>query len=173
MRKIWCNFQISRLFKPVKDCKAFCRIVNFLSSLFKDLGKHPKNIGWIPKSERFHWTEEFQKAFIHIKELLIVPPVLYILTAKNKFRLESNTSKNCYWGSTVLIPTWSMGIHWLLFNEITSNLKILIIELELTGSICNIHIMRHLLKHHYFEVLVDHKAMETILRGRKALMTDW
>ena len=35
-------------------------------------------------------------------------------------------------------------------------------ELELTCLVCNMHSLTQLLKHQYFEVLVDHKAIENL-----------
>ena len=44
------------------------------------------------KSKNFKWTEEAEKAFKDIKELLISPPVLRALTPEGLFQLESDTS---------------------------------------------------------------------------------
>ena len=44
------------------------------------------------KSKKFKWTQEAEKAFNEIKELLISPPVLRALTPKGLFHLESDTS---------------------------------------------------------------------------------
>ena len=43
------------------------------------------------KSKKFKWTEEAEKAFKDIKELLINPPVLRALTPEGLFQLESDT----------------------------------------------------------------------------------
>ena len=42
---------------------------------------------------KFRLTDEYQKAFYDIKELLITPPVLTMPTANKKFWLEGDTSK--------------------------------------------------------------------------------
>ena len=44
------------------------------------------------KSKKFKWTEEAEKAFKEIKELLISPLVLRAPTPKGLFQLESNPS---------------------------------------------------------------------------------
>ena len=62
--------------KRLKQTRAFCGMVNFLSSFLPDL-----RILLIPiyelqkKSKTFKWTEEAEKAFNDIKNLLINPPV--------------------------------------------------------------------------------------------------
>ena len=45
-------------------------------------------------------------------------------------------------------------------------------KLEHTGLLCNIHYFRHLLKHHYFEVLLDQQAIENLQKGKKEPTTD-
>ena len=45
------------------------------------------------KSKTFKWTQEAEKAFKEIKELLISPPVLRALTPEGLFHLESDTSR--------------------------------------------------------------------------------
>ena len=45
------------------------------------------------KSKKFKWTEEVEKAFNDIKELLISPPVLKAPTPNGLFRLEDDTSQ--------------------------------------------------------------------------------
>ena len=45
------------------------------------------------KSNKFKWTEEAEKAFNDIKELLIIPPVLKAPMPDGLFHLESNTSR--------------------------------------------------------------------------------
>ena len=44
------------------------------------------------KSKKFKWTEEAEKAFNDIKELLISPPVLKAPMPDGLFHLESDTS---------------------------------------------------------------------------------
>ena len=45
------------------------------------------------KSKKFKWTEEAEKAFNEIKELLLSPPVLKAPTPDCLFHLESDTSQ--------------------------------------------------------------------------------
>ena len=51
------------------------------------------------KSKKFKWTEEAEKAFYDIKQLLINPPVLKAPTPNGLFHLESNTSSECLGGT--------------------------------------------------------------------------
>ena len=79
--------------KTLKQTRAFCGMVNFLSSFLPNLRKL-----LIPiydsqkKSKKFKWTEEVEKAFNDIKELLISPAVLKAPTPDGLFCLESDTS---------------------------------------------------------------------------------
>ena len=49
------------------------------------------------KSKKFKWTEEVEKAFNDIKELLISPLVLKALMPDGLFHLESDTSQEGVW----------------------------------------------------------------------------
>ena len=42
-----------------------------------------------------------------------------------------------------------------------------ITEVELTGFVWSTHIFSHLYQHQYFEVLVDHKDIKNVQKGKK------
>ena len=105
--------------------RAFCSMVNFLSSFLPDLRRLLIPIYDIQKkSKQFKWTDEAEKAFNNIMKLLVNPPVLKAPTSDGLFRLE------------------------------------------LTGLPANIHGFMQLLCNRYFEVLVDHKAIEYMIKGK-------
>ena len=63
--------------KTLKQTRAFCGMVNFLSSFLPNLRCFLIPIYDLQKnSKKFKWTEEAEKAFKEIKELLFSPPVL-------------------------------------------------------------------------------------------------
>ena len=79
--------------KTLKQTRAFCGMVNLLSSLLPDLRRLLIPIYDLQKkSNKFKWTEEAEKSFNDIKQLLINPPVLKALTSDGLFHLESYTS---------------------------------------------------------------------------------
>ena len=79
--------------KTLKQTRAFCGMVNFLSSLLPDLRRLLIPIYDLQKkSKKFKWTDEAEKAFNDIKKLLVNPPVLKAPTPDGLFRLESDTS---------------------------------------------------------------------------------
>ena len=60
-----------------------------------------------------------------------------------------------------------MGSDWLSFKKITSSAKNFgITKLESTGHLVNIHGFMQLLHNSYFEVLVDHKAIEYMIKSK-------
>ena len=72
--------------KTLKQTRAFCSLVNFLSSFLPNLRQLLIPIYNLQKkSKKFKWTEEAEKAFKDIKELLISPPVLRALTPEGLF----------------------------------------------------------------------------------------
>ena len=69
-------------------------MVNFLSLFLPDLRRSLIPIYALQKkSKKFKWTEEAEKAFNDIKQLLISPPVLKAPTPDGLFHLESDTSQ--------------------------------------------------------------------------------
>ena len=79
--------------KTLKQTRAFCGMVNFLSSFLLDLRRLLVPIYDIQKkSKKFKWTDEAEKAFNDIKKLLVNPPVLKAPTPDGLFTLESDTS---------------------------------------------------------------------------------
>ena len=60
-----------------------------------------------------------------------------------------------------------MGSHWISFQKTPKIGKDFgITELELTGLLVNIHCFMQLLCNRYFEVLVDHKLIEYMIKSK-------
>ena len=119
------------------------------------------------KSKKFKWTQEAEKAFKEIKELLISPPVLRALTPEGLFQLESDTSCEGVRGTLFQ----KQGDEWVVIHYHSKRLPTSaknfgVTELELTGLLVNIHGFMQLLHNCYFEVLVDHKAIEYMVKSK-------
>ena len=72
--------------KTVRPTRAFCGMVNFLSSFLPNLHRLLIPIYDLQKkAKKFKWTEEAKKAFNKIKKLLISPPVLKAPTPDSLF----------------------------------------------------------------------------------------
>ena len=139
---------------------------NFLSSFLPNLILIPI-YDLQRKSKRFKLTEEADKYFKDIKELLISPPVLRALTLDSLFQLESDTSYEGV-GSTLF---QKQGDEWVVTGYHSKRLpasakNFRVMELELTGLSGNIHGFIQLLCNSYFEVLVDHKATEYLVKSK-------
>ena len=77
----------------MKQTKAFCGVVNFLSSFLPDFRRLLIPIYDLQKKlKKFKWTDKAEKALNDIKQLLVSPPVLKAPTPDGLFRLESDTS---------------------------------------------------------------------------------
>ena len=151
--------------KTLRQTRAFCGMVNFLSSFSPNLHRLLIPIYDLQKkAKKFKWTEEAKKAFNEIKKLLINPPVLKAPTPDGLFRLESDTSREGM-GWTLL---QKQGDEWVIIGYHSKRLpksakNFGITELELTGLLVNIHSFMQLLCNRYFEVLVDHKAIKYMI----------
>ena len=119
------------------------------------------------KAKKFKWTEEAEKAFNEIKKLLINPPVLKAPTPDGLFQHESDTSREGV-GGTIL---QKQGDKWVVIGYHSKRLpksakNFGITELEFTGLLVNIHSFMQLLRNRYFEILVDHKAVEYMIKSK-------
>ena len=72
--------------KTLRQTRAFCGMVNFLSSFLPNLCRLLIPIYDLQKTaKKFKWTEEAEKAFNKIKKLFINPPVLKAPTSDGLF----------------------------------------------------------------------------------------
>ena len=154
--------------KTLRQTKAFCRMVNFLSSFLPNLHRLLIPIYDLQKKvKKFKWTDEAKKAFNEIKKLLVCPPVLKAPTPDGLFRLESDTSREDV-GGTLL---QKQGDKWVVIGYHSKRLpksakNFGVTELELTGLLVNIHGFMQLLHNRYFEDLVDHKAIKYMIKSK-------
>ena len=98
---------------------------------------------------------------------MISPPVLKAPTPDSLFHLESDTSREGV-GGTLLQKQgdeWvGIGYHSKRLPKSAKNFGVT--ELELTGLLVNIHGFMQLLCNRYFKVLVDHKAIEYMIKSK-------
>ena len=154
--------------KSVKECRTFCGMVNFLSTFCKNLRQLLIPIYELTKKHaRFLWTDKHQKAFEEIKQLLVKPPVLRMVSGNGFFRLESDTSRTAA-GATLY--QWQnnewvlVGYHSKRLPDAVRNYGVT--ELELTGLLANIHGFEQKLNNNYFEAIVDHKAIDYLIKSK-------
>ena len=154
--------------KSVKECHTFCGMVNFLSTFCKNLRQLLIPIYELTKKHaRFVWTDKHQKAFEDIKQLLVKPPVLRMVSGNGFFRLESDTSRTAA-GATLY--QWQnnewvlVGYHSKCLPDAVHNYGVT--ELELTGLLANIHGFEQKLNNNYFKAIVDHKAIDYLIKSK-------
>ena len=154
--------------KSVKECRTFCGMVNFLSTFCKNLRQLLIPIYELTKKHaRFLWTDCHQKAFEDIKKLLVKPPVLRMVSGTGFFHLESDTSRTAAGGT---LYQWQDN-QWVLVGYHSKRLpdpvhNYGVTELELTRLIANIHGFEQKLNNNYFEVIVDHKAIDYLTKSK-------
>ena len=154
--------------KTLRQTRAFCRMVNFLSSFLPNLQRLLILIYDLQKkAKKFKWMDEAEEAFNEIKKLLVSPPVLKAPTPDGLFQLKSDTLREGV-GGTLL---QKQGDEWVVIGYHSKRLpksvkNFGITELELTRLLVNIHGFMQLLCNRYFEVLVDHKVIEYMIKSK-------
>ena len=99
--------------KTLRQTRAFCGMVNFLSSFLPNLQRLLIPIYNLQKkAKKFKWTDEAEKAFNKIKKLLVSPPVLKAPTPDSLFRLKSDTLRDGV-GGTLL---QKQGDEWVVIG---------------------------------------------------------
>ena len=154
--------------KTLRQTRAFCGMVNFLSSFLPNLRRLLIPICDLQKkAKKFKWMDEAEQAFNEIKKLLVSLPVLKAPTPDSLFRLKSDTLREGV-GGTLL---QKQGDEWVVIGYHSKRLpksakNFGVTELELTGLLVNIHRFMQLLCNRYFEVLVNHKAIEYMVKSK-------
>ena len=154
--------------KSVKECRTFCGMVNFLSTFCKNLRQLLIPIYELTKKHAcFMWTDKHQKAFEDIKKLLVKPPVLRMVSGSGFFRLESDTSRTAA-GATLC--QWQNN-EWVLVGHHSKRLPDAVhnhgvTELELTELLANIHGFQQKLNNNHFIAIVDHKAIDYLIKSK-------
>ena len=122
----------------------------------------------------FAWTDKHQTAFEKIKQLLVKPPVLQMVSENGFFHLESGTSRTAA-GATLY--QWQnnewvlVGYHSKRLPDAVQNYGVT--ELELTGLLTNIHGFEQKLNNNYFEAIVDHKAIDYLIKSKHEPTSTW
>ena len=98
---------------------------------------------------------------------MISPPVLRAPTLDSLFQLKSDTSCEGVGGTLFQ----KQGYDWVVIGYQSKRLptsakNFRVTELELTGLLVNVHKFIQLLHNQYFEVLVDHKAIEYMVKSK-------
>ena len=119
------------------------------------------------KRAHFQWTDKHQKAFEEIKQLLFKPQVMRMVSGDGIFRLESDTSCTAAGGT---LYQWQYN-QWVLVGYHSKKLpppvqNYGVTELEFTGLLANIHGFEQKLQNNYFEVIVDHKAIDYMVKSK-------
>ena len=111
--------------------------------------------------------DRHQKAFEDIKQLLVKPPVLRMVSGSGFFHLESGTSQSAA-GRTLY--QWQdnewvlVGYHSKRLPDAVQNYGVT--ELELKGLLAHIHGFKQKLMKNYFEAIVDHKAIDYLKKSK-------
>ena len=157
--------------KNVKDCRKFCGMVNFLTTFLPSLQKHLIPIYNLTKKNiLFKWTDDCQKSFDIIKELLTKPPILRMPNTTGLYTLMSHTSIVATGGVLYQNQGITGRKHIIGFNSkklpaAAKNYSIT--ELELFGLVINIHAFKELLFGRYFECFCDHSALTYIFQSKR------
>ena len=153
----------------VKDVRAFCGMVNYLSMYLKGLQELLVLLyALLRKGAQWKLTDECQKTLETIKKMLIKPPVLVMPNLTGKYTLVSDTSKLAT--GAALYQEQQGVLRLVAYNSKRlpeAATRYSISELELLGLTINIVSVKHYLKGENFSVVIDHSALVYIINSKK------
>ena len=158
---------------PVKGCRSFTGIVNFLSIFYPDLQKLLAAIYDLTrKGRQFILEEEQHITFEKIKDRLVKPPVLHFPAKKGRFHLYSDSSKIATGSALYQIQNGKPKLIAYASKRLPEAARnYSITELDMCGLDINIASLAYLLKRVDLEATVDHLALIHIIRSKVELVT--
>ena len=155
--------------KTPKQVRRLVGTVNYVSSFFPNIQAILQPLHKLTrKNSKFKWTDEHDKAFDKIKELMTNPPVLHMPRKKGRFTLYSDTSRTAT--GSYLTQTVNGKEHILgYYSKVLPNAcqRYSVTELELFGLLSNASAFKHLLKGCEFDAFVDYSAIVQILKSKE------
>jgi len=151
-----------------KALKSFCGVVNYLAMFCPGLQDMLRPLYELTrKGKPWHWTDIHQTAFETIKAKLQNPPVLTCPTAKGRFILYSDTSRqhvgSALWQIQECIPKL-VGCASKTLTPAAQNYSVT--ELEMHGMYKSMEIWQYWLGSQEFDCAVDHKAVVDIMKAK-------
>ena len=154
--------------KTPKDCKSFCRVVNYVSLFCKDLQRLLRPIVELTRKGRpFCWGPDQEKSFKQIKLRLQRPPVLHLPHADGRVILYSDTSREGTGSSLWQVQEGKPRLVGFASKTLPDACKrYSVTELEMTGLLVNMGLWKSIIKHHEFDAAVDHAAVAQIMKAK-------
>ena len=155
--------------KTLKECKKFCGLINYFSTLLNNLQKRLIPIyNLTRKGVPFKWTEEHQNIFKELKKDISNPVALVMPNNEGHFILVSDTSGvPC---GTTLYQEQRGKLRFVGYNSKKLPLAAIrcsISELELCQLAVNIHGSKHILRNTEFTVIIDLYVLLCILNAKR------
>ena len=152
----------------VKGCKSYYGVVDYLGIFCRNLQKLLKPINELAKKGRpFIWQDEQQQTFDTIKEMMIKPPIMYLLKPGGRFILYCDSSRTHTDSSLWQIQEEKPRLIGYANKSLPAPAKnYSVTELEMIGMAVNIHLWRHLLHRVEFDCAGDHRAIPYIMKAK-------
>jgi hypothetical protein len=122
----------------------------------------------------FEWTEDCQKNFLEIKDLITKAPVLHLPRGDYMYRLYIDTSREATGASIYQVPhkdsTDEKLIGYYSRNLPSSAKSYSVSELEAAGILTTLEACKNL-KNKFIQIFTDHSSLVHILKSEKEIPT--
>ena len=155
--------------KTAREARRLIGAVNYVSNFFPNIQGilHPLH-QLTRKRRQFCWTDEHEKAFMELKQILVSPPVLHMPRKCGRLSIYSDTSRlstGSYVTQLIDDKEYILGYYSKILPPACQRYSVT--ELELFGLYINISCFKHLLKGAEFDAYVDHSAIIQILKSKQ------
>ena len=81
-----------------KDVESFLRFANLYQCFIQNFSYITKPLNKLKGKKEWEWNKEHQQTFEELKDKIMSQPVLFLPKRKDKFRVETDTSRHAIGG---------------------------------------------------------------------------
>ncbi|KAL2253797.1 UNVERIFIED_CONTAM: Retrovirus-related Pol polyprotein from transposon [Sesamum indicum] len=147
----------------VKALRGFLGLTGYYRRFIQNYGVISKPLTSLLKNDSFGWNEDAEKAFNHLKELMVSAPVLAMPDFSQSFIVETDASGK---GIGAVLMQGGKPISYLSKALAPKNLGLSTYEKEFLALLLAVTRWRHYLLGNHFIIRTDQKSLKHILDQR-------
>ncbi|GKC16027.1 retrotransposable element Tf2, partial [Tanacetum coccineum] len=149
----------------LNQLRGFLGLTGYYRRFIKDYGGIAKPLTQLLKKDSFEWNSEADKAFQHLKQAMITPPVLALPDFSSTFIIETDASSQ---GIGVVLMHHGYPIAFISKALSPKNLMLSTYERELLAVIHEVLKWNHYLLDKHFIIKTDQESLKYLLEHKLA-----
>ncbi|GJS00216.1 retrotransposon-related protein [Tanacetum coccineum] len=149
----------------LKQLRGFLGLTGYYRRFIKDYGGIAKPLTQLLKKDSFEWNSEAEKAFQHLKQAMITPPILALPDFSSTFIIETDALSQ---GIGVVLMQHGHPIAFISKALSLKNLMLSTYERELLAVIHVVQKWNHYLLDKHFIIKTDQESLKYLLEHKLA-----